>query len=377
MKVPLAIVGPQLITRRSVLLGLGASLVAGVACSSGPDDALTAQGLEDERRSANCPALAAAAVRKGHAVKKWVTGERLVASGVAVTAQDVWHLGSITKSMTATLVARLVEQGRVRWDDTAGELLKNVAPDMHQAYKSASFRHLLSHRAGLAKDIPMNRFLKYPAEATNVREERSSYAREALRMTPVGAKEATFLYSNNGYVVAGAMLEAKLEASWEDLIRTHVFGPLRLTSAGFGPPGEKERLTQPAGHALRGGRIVARRPGQERADNPQVLGPAGRVHMNLDDVLVYLNTHRDGSAFLKPDSWRTLHSAPFSGDYAMGWEMHPNGARGHSGSNGLWYARVLFDRDRGISAMAAANEGWARVGEPVDRILRRAVAAVA
>jgi CubicO group peptidase (beta-lactamase class C family) len=195
-------------------------------------------------------------------------------------------------------------------------------------------------------------------------------------MAPVAAMEAAYVYSNNGYVVAGAMLEAKLGTTWEDLMRTHVFGPLKLTSAGFGAPGVKGQLTQPAGHAFRNERLVALRPGERFADNPQVLGPSGRVHMSLDDVLVYLNAHRDATSLLQPDSWRTLHTLPFGGYYGMGWWLNRDGSLGHGGSNSLWYAEVLFDKDKGISAIAATNEGRPTAEERVARIVRRAAAAV-
>lgn len=364
-----------MIARRPVLMGLGATLLAGPGCSRAKETPLTAQMLEDERRGSGSPALAAAAVKKGHAPKKWATGERQAGSGVAVTAQDVWHLGSITKSMTGTLVARLAEQGAIRWEDTAGELLKDVAPDMQDAYRSASFRHLLSHRAGLPKDIPLDLLLTYSRDAINVREDRRSYAREALRMVPLGAKESAFSYSNNGYVVAGAMLEAKLDKTWEELVSAHVFEPLRLTSAGFGAPGEKGKLTQPAGHLFRNDRLVGLPPGSPFTDNPYALGPGGRVHMGLDDVLTYLSAHRDATAFLKRHSWRILHTPPFGGDYAMGWMIRPDGALGHSGSNTLWYAEVLFDRNEGVSAVAATNEGRPEVSRLISSTLLRAAAA--
>lgn len=360
-------------SRRSVLLGLGAGLLTVPACSPTVEPLLTARALEDTRRNAGLPALVAAAAKRGHAPSKWFVGERLLGSGVPVTGQDVWHLGSITKSITSTLVARLVEQGAVRWDDTTGELLKDVAPDMHDAYRSASFRHLLSHRAGLPKDIPMDRFLTYSRDATNVREERASYAREALRMTAVGPR---FSYSNNGYVVAGAMLEAKLDTTWEDLVRTHVFEPLKLTSAGFGAPGEKGQLTQPVGHFFHNNRLVPICPGEPFSDNPYVLGPAGRVHMGLDDVLTYLAAHRDCTGFLKPDTWRTLHTAPFGGEYALGWVLRGGGALAHDGSNTMWYAQVLFDSETGVSAIAATNDGRQQVWETVRDTLLRAVATV-
>ena len=359
-----------MITRRRLFIG-AAGLLSAPGCSRAQLEPLTTQALEQELRKSGAPALAAAAVAKAQTAKTWVAGERRVGSGVAATSADLWHLGSITKSMTATLVARLVEAGAVRWDDTPGELLRDAAPHMHDAYRSVSFRHLLSHRAGLPRDIPRELFARYSRDGGNVRDERRSYAREALRMPPIGAKETSFSYSNNGYVVAGAMLEAKLETTWEELLRRRVFEPLRLTSAGFGPPGVPGGLTQPVGHGFRDGRLTG-----IHVDNPVALGPGGRVHMSLDDVLSYLAAHRDAVPFLAADTWRTLHTPPFGGDYAMGWGKRRDGVLSHTGSNTLWYAAALFDQSRGVAAVAVANEGRPEAAASVERALARAVAAV-
>jgi CubicO group peptidase (beta-lactamase class C family) len=161
-------------------------------------------------------------------------------------------------------------------------------------------------------------------------------------------------YANNGYIVAGAMLEAVSGSSWEDLITTHVFKPLGLASAGFGPPGTPGKLDQPVGHA--GPTPFPPGPGKT-ADNPVALGPAGRVHMNLRDLCAYLDAHlRQPDGFLKPDSWKTLHTPPFEGTYAMGW-IAEGGRLWHNGSNTLWYSEMCVDTVKGAVAAVACNQG--------------------
>jgi hypothetical protein len=97
------------------------------------------------------------------------------------------------------------------------------------------------------------------------------------------------------------------------------------------------------------------------ADNPIVLGPAGRVHASFADTLRYLRAHRDRTRFLSGESWRALHTPLFGGPYAMGWAVREGGALWHNGSNTLWSAEVLVDPARGIVSAAAANDG--RVSE--------------
>jgi CubicO group peptidase (beta-lactamase class C family) len=342
-----------------------------------PVKPLDAASLSELRRQADAPGMAAACARKGFPAKFWHDGERRVGSGVAVQADDLWHIGSITKSMTSTLVARLVEDGVIRWDDTVGDVLGKVAPDMRDEYRRTTFRHLLSHHAGLQANIDIAQLLKFPRVSDDAREDRKAYARLALAQPPKGAIEITFEYSNSGYVIAGAMLETKLGKPWEDLVQARLFEPLGLASAGFGPPGHRAALDQPMGHARQSstGRLLAFGPG-DPADNPVVIGPAGRVHINLADLLRYLEAHRDDNPLLRPDSWKTLHTPPFSGQYAMGWGVRKDGSLIHSGSNTLWYAEALVNRADGIVAAAACNDGeLPRATPAIGQALLRAEAA--
>lgn len=350
---------------------------AGVTASA-PVAPLDATRLRALRVEAGSPALAAALARRGASARFWSDGEREVGSGVALTNGDSWHVGSITKSMTATLVARLVEAGAVRWEDTVGEVLAGTAGGMRAEYRSVTFRHLLSHRSGLPGNLPLLDLLQFSRVNADPRQERQAYVRKALALAPKGAPGAVFEYSNNGYVVAGAMLENKLGQPWESLIRTHLFTPLGMTSAGFGAPGARGRIDQPAGHskAIFGDRRKSHPPGAELTDNPAVIGPAGTVHANCSDMLRYLDAHRDGAPLLRPESWRALHTPPFGGDYAMGWVVRPDGSRWHNGSNTLWYAEACFDGATGASAFAAANDGYVALSQiAVGKALQAALAA--
>ncbi|HWK47314.1 MAG TPA: type II toxin-antitoxin system prevent-host-death family antitoxin [Stellaceae bacterium] len=336
---------------------------------------LTQRKLAELRRKAGSPALAVARDRRGTKRRFWVDGERAAGSGIAATINDHWHLGSITKSMTATLIARLVEAGAVGWDDTISDVFADTAEGVREDYRPVTFRHLLSHRSGLPSNIPMAEILKFSRDIGDPRQEREAYARIALSMPVQGPTTTTFEYSNNGYVVAGAMLERRLGRSWEELIRTHLFEPLGLRSAGFGAPGIAGRTDQPVGHAAEpNGERRAFHLGEGVTDNPVALGPAGRVHMGLGDLLTYLVAHRDRSPILSPSTWHVLHTPPFGGDYAMGWRVLPTGALRHNGSNTLWFAAAHFDSKRGVASVAAANDGHLEKSEPAVEQARHAAA---
>lgn len=346
---------------------------------------LTQARLEALRAQAGSPAMAAAAASRGGRSLSFATGLRAVGQPQLVTRDDQWHLGSITKSMTATLVARAVETGRVSWTDTVGGVLGGVIADMRPEFRDVTFRHLLCHRAGLVSNPEWNEILAFPRESADARQDRVAYARLGLTRAPSGAKETHFEYSNTGYVIAGAMLEAKLGAPWEELIRQHVFTPLAMNGAGFGAPGRAGAYDQPVGH---GPGLEAIAAGQDNgaltpfppagvSDNPAVLGPAGRVHASFADTFKFLAAHRDRTSFLRRENWDALHTPPFGGAYAMGWAVRDGGALWHNGSNTLWYAEVLVDPARGIVAGAATNDG--RIGQvsvPIGNALLGAAQAV-
>lgn len=82
----------------------------------------------------------------------WLSGRRGVRKindTTPVTVNDLWHLGSDTKAMTATLIGRLVEQREIRWESTLAEIFPELASSMRDEMKAVTVKQLLSHRAGL------------------------------------------------------------------------------------------------------------------------------------------------------------------------------------------------------------------------------------
>jgi len=113
-------------------------------------------------------------------------------------------------------------------------------------------------------------------------------------------------------------------------------------------------------------------------DNPVALGPAGRVHMSLGDLITWLEVHRDQPAdFLTPENWQILHTPPFGGNYALGWVVMPDGSLWHNGSNTLWYADVLIDFADGLVAATTANDASSLAGGPGRALLAAKRAALA
>lgn len=302
-----------------------------------------------------------------------VVGERAVGSDDPVVIGDQWHWGSTGKAMTATLVARLVESAVIHWDNTIGEILMPVVPDIHPKYKTLTFRHLLSHTGGLVEGLGDSEYAQFVGtfDGRDLRADRLLYVALTLDEPPRFKAGERTEYTNVGYVVAAAMLETVTGDSWEELIRTELFSPLGISSAGFGPPGSIDTLDAPRGHRLQeDGKTLTPLAGP-KADNVPVIGPGGSIHMSLGDYSRFLVDHLRGARGLTPtllslNSYEILHTPPFGYEptepgepvrgYAMGWVIKDN-LLYHSGSNTIWLAFTMMWPDDDLVVVVVANEG--------------------
>lgn len=320
------------------------------------------------------PAMGVVVVIDGQVVDQAAEGLRSADDIVAVTVTDRWHLGSLTKSMTATLAAALVEQSVLSWETTPLDVWPELDQSIHPSLRSITLRQLLSHTAGIRRVNAAPSQYGDAAAGTRV-EKRRAFAAELLAETP-SSPVGTESYSNGGYIIAGAMMETLMTASWENLMSDYVFAPLSMNETGFGAPGTAALLNEPYGHWDSGNRYDPVPPGPD-ADNPQVFGPAGTVHSTFADYAKYIAAHVDGAngvdGFITAASFDTLHT-PVDNGSALGWgvidsEEFPGRTElAHSGSNGRWFAvvRILPELDGG--ALLVVNAGGSAAEDAIDEL---------
>ena len=356
-----------------------ARAVLAIACClsvpAGAQGPALAAVLAGVRKAHDLPALACVVFRGGSVLEEAAVGVRKAGDPAAVTLDDRFHVGSITNSMTATLAALLVRDGTIRWGSSTQEVLGSSIPGIHPDYRGITLRQWLQHRGGAPHDPPPPLWSELwkrgdqPAAAN-----REWFVGEVLRERPA-QPAGTFTYSNTGYMVAGLMLEKAAGRPWEELMRSRVFRPLGLRSAGFGPAGQAGTPDQPWGH--RQGRPVP--PGPE-ADNPPALGPAGTVHCSIRDLARYAAFHlREGQGqpgLLDESAFAELHRPP-PGDpanpQAMGWLRVPRPWAGgdaltHNGSNTMNFAVVWIAPQRDFGLVVATNQGGADAEKALDEV---------
>jgi CubicO group peptidase (beta-lactamase class C family) len=331
----------------------------------------SAQALEVIRKKHDLPALAVVVVKDGRICDRAAVSVRKWGGSLPVTTNDVFHIGSCTKAMTATLTAMLIEGGKLRWDTTIADVFPELKGKMDKQYEIVTVEQLLTHRGGVPGTPPATAWKRAWEQEGTPTEQRREFIEAVLSQPPAAAPGTKMIYSNQGYAIIGAMLEKLTGTPWETLITQRLFKPLHMDSAGFGPPGTTGAVDQPWGHTRK---LLVTVPSQE--DNPPAIAPGGRVHCSLDDLARFTMFHLQRSqtgGLLKPTTLNRLHTPPEGGDYACGWVVIKRGWAGgnalmHNGSNTMWYVVMWLAPDRNFSVVAATNIAGSDAEQGCDEV---------
>jgi CubicO group peptidase (beta-lactamase class C family) len=325
------------------------------------------ESLNSVRATYNIPALGCLVIADGKVAALGAVGTRKHGVDMPVNTSDLWHQGSITKSMTATLAALLVQEGKISWKSTLSQVFPEKVSAMAAAWRGVTLEQLLTHTSGAPADTSgiWNTLWNFGGTP---RDARVLLFELVTASAPVYTPGTGFLYSNAGFAMAGAMLEKVSNKAWEDLVTEKLFIPLGMTNTGFGVPGTPRYIFQPWGHTLSGGTNIPMAPGTN-ADAPPAFGPAGLVHAPLLDLASYVQLHLSGArgeqtALLTPELFSKLHTGIANNNYSMGWFLVPTSwAKGstltHSGSNTYWQSNIWIAPARNWACVVVTNSGSA------------------
>ena len=339
-----------------------------------PDDWQSLQELLDGYVGVTqIPAWAVAVVSNGVIVDVAAAGVKQVGKDEPITIEDRFHWGSVTKSLTATVAASLVEKGKITWDTKITDLFE--AKRVKQEYHNVTLSDMLNHRSGLPgyDDFEEEFMLQMQqGHPTDPVAQRAYWVEQMLAQdAPIYTPGQGHRYSNGGYVVAGRMLELASGKPWEQLVSEHIFIPLKMQSAGTGWPQSVGKM-QPAGHFGMDTQELEVAPVSVMTDLVRVLAPAGNVHSSITDFaqysLLHLNGLKGDGTILKPATIKHLHQPP-AGElnrpepYSFGWGHTPlpNGQtmQWHNGGAGSFYAEARLVPEQDIGFVIMANAGVA------------------
>ena len=330
------------------------------------------------------PALAAIVFDDQKLIASGAIGVRKFGDPTLVTIEDSFHLGSCTKAMTATLAARIVERGEISWATTVKEALS--LQNVDSALENITLLELMSHTAGMPASLKNQppglwKYLYYNntwQKGAKGRADRLKVAELLFSATPAQAV-GSYKYSNAGFMIAGAMLEAATDTEWEDLMRTELFKPLGMKNCGFGPAARPDKVDQPWPHKLGNDKPLLVTPlirAPESWDNPRSLGPAGTVSCTISDWAKFGQLHLgDGGDYISTESMSKLHEVRnASARSALGWFSYRRSWAGgtaltHTGSNLLNFAIVWISPTKKKGVMVATNIGDGKTRGKIFKIL--------
>jgi CubicO group peptidase (beta-lactamase class C family) len=339
-------------------------MVSGSAQAKGIRDLLS-RALEVH----GVPAMAAAVITSDRILEIDAVGVQRLGWPSPVLITDRFHLGSLTKAMTSTLLAVLVEEGRIQWESRVLEVFPELAASAHPDFWHVTVEDLLSHRSGLTSFTDGAEFASLPEWQGSASERRLELTRYLLSRRATGSR-GEYRYSNAGYAVAGAIAERVTGESWKSLMQTRLFEPLAM-EAGFGWPGLLDP-EQPWGHWWVGGVLTPHAP-----DAPyhlsDLIHPAGDVNAVLEDYIRFVQLHLRGlqerESFLSPATFRKLHQPV--GSYALGWNIvdtEDGPVSQHLGSAGTFFTVVALAPQADLSIIVFTNAGHPQAQRAVEQV---------
>jgi CubicO group peptidase (beta-lactamase class C family) len=294
-----------------------------------------------------------------------VHGVTSVATGVEVTEDTAFQIGSISKVWTATVVLQLVDEGKLDLDAPITDVLPDLRLGDPKVTAQVTMRHLLTHTSGIDGDIFTD-----TGRGDDCLEEYVASLADAAQNHPLGA---TFSYCNSGFSLAGRVIEVLTGRTWDAAIRERVFAPLGLTHTSTLP--EEAILGRAAvGHVGE--------PDEEPRPAPiwvmqRSAGPAGLINSTPRDVAMFARMHLAGG--VTPDGVRVLSAGSVAqmqerqtdlpdkhtlGDgWGLGWILFGWDGRRLIGHDGNTIGQSAFLRvlpDEGLAVVLLTNGGHAK-----------------
>jgi D-alanyl-D-alanine carboxypeptidase len=225
---------------------------------------------------------------------------------VSNTPDTKFRLGSITKQFTSALILQLVEQGKVKLDDS----IRKYYPQAPESWQPVTIHHLLCHESGIPSYTEVPGFFEKQSFAPRTPAEIVQLTQDKPLEFPPGTK---FKYDNTGYILLGVVIEKVTGKTYENQLRQSILDPLEMRDTGY------DSFT---------GIIPHRAEGYRRVDGKLLRAPyldmslpyaAGSLYSTVDDLLKW-DQALYGAKVLSEASKQKIWTANLS-DYGYGWAI--------------------------------------------------------
>lgn len=275
-----------------------------------------------------------------------------------VRPDTLFQIGSISKVYTATLVMGLVDEGKIDLDAPVVTFLPDLRLGDEAALRAITMRHLLTHSSGLDGD----RFDDY-GPGDDALAKATAEFHTLRQMSPPGE---LWFYCNNGFNLAGAVIERVLDTGFEAAMKERLFERIGLERSFFFA---HEAIAYPVavGHTQE---VPAAPEVARRYPLPRAVNAAGGIIGTVGDLLRFSALHLgdgtiDGTTVLAEGTARAMRepqvkAANFAESYGVGWALRSAGGTtlvGHGGSTNGFQAQLTLVPNRNFALAVLTNSG--------------------
>jgi CubicO group peptidase (beta-lactamase class C family) len=302
-------------------------------------------------------------------------GGRLTMRGFGITNADnpqpltpetVFPIASISKTVTATAIMRLVEQGKVQLAAPVQRYVPEFAVKDAAATRDVTITHLLTHTPGWEGQL---------TPEDNGVNSLARFAESQKELPQLAAPGEVWSYNNAGFTIAGRVIEAVTGQRIHDALRALVIEPIGLTRTFTRT---EDAVTYPfaAAHRSSADALTVVRPISRSS-----TVTAGGVWMSLSDMLAYAKFHMgdgagpDGKPVLSRKSLEQMRTTQVSkvgtdDDMGLGWHLRKVGGvttASHGGTLGhISLLELVPERQMALAIMTNHSNGW-RLIQDVER----------
>ena len=242
----------------------------------------------------NIPGLAFSMVQNDSLIFAQGFGVKELGKPQALDAHSLFQIGSVSKSFTATLIAMLVDENKISWDDSVKEHLPDF--EMYDPWVSHNLliKDIMIHRTGL------------PAQSgtyiPNMGYEQEDVYQMFRLIPPASSVRTRYAYNNITFVIASKIIEKYMGKPWEVCVQERIFKPLGMNESALNERGfaTAKNVGTPHSYEYVDGAIVSK-PLLGRDEQAlhwlTVIGPAGGVVSNVVDMTKWIRFHLSDGNF--------------------------------------------------------------------------------
>ena len=245
-------------------------------------------------------------------------------TGVKITTDSIFQIGSITKVFTTCLVMQIVEEGRIDLDNPVRQYLSDFQIADDHASNTITVRQLLNHTSGIEGDF-------FPDDEGHQGNLIARYVDRCSLLPLMHRVGEKISYSNASFVIAGRLVEVVRGISWYQAMKDYIFQPLGLTHA-IADPKDMIRYRAAMGHVLDQTEKNDQWTLPDQAFWSVGMAPAGTTAaMTATDLITFAKAHLSNRVSCFAKGWLSASSIKAMQTPCHEWPLQSQIKRNHVG----------------------------------------------